>query len=253
MNRTLLNLVIDLALAGIFLAMAATGYILAFALPPGTNKSTMLWTLTRHEWGTIHSWISVALITILLIHLALHWQWIISVIAKRIRESKSHPSQLKTGLIAVAVTVSLTLLFGWSAQRSVKPVSGSLPGICPPDDQLGSETTAALDANEQREVTVAFWSDIYPIFEKRCISCHGPNRQAGNFRADRREDFFRDVNPLILPGNSAESPLLDILSGKKKDIKLPERHRVDKQSFDAIQTWIDAGAEWPPKPSVPTN
>jgi len=51
MNKATLNLIIDVAAAILFLAMIVTGFILRFPLPPGTNKSLMLWSLTRHEWG----------------------------------------------------------------------------------------------------------------------------------------------------------------------------------------------------------
>ena len=43
MNRTFRNLIVDLAAAFLFLGMMATGYILRFPLPPGTNKVMTLW------------------------------------------------------------------------------------------------------------------------------------------------------------------------------------------------------------------
>jgi hypothetical protein len=43
MNRTSVNLLIDLTAAVLLLGMVATGYILWFALPPGTQKDLMLW------------------------------------------------------------------------------------------------------------------------------------------------------------------------------------------------------------------
>lgn len=54
MNRTVINLVIDLAAALLLIGMMATGYILRFPLPTGTNKMLLLWGLTRHQWGEIH-------------------------------------------------------------------------------------------------------------------------------------------------------------------------------------------------------
>jgi hypothetical protein len=39
MNRSLLNLTVDLLAAACLLAMVATGYILRFPLPPGTNRT----------------------------------------------------------------------------------------------------------------------------------------------------------------------------------------------------------------------
>ena len=63
--------------------------------------------------------------------------------------------------------------------------------------------------------SVSFQRDIYPIFERSCLFCHGPEKQKAGFRADERSDFFRDdrKGPLVLPGNSGESRLVAIVSG----------------------------------------
>jgi hypothetical protein len=59
MNRALMNLLIDTVAAALLTAMVGTGYILWFALPPGTNRTHSLWGLLRHQFGTLHFWISV--------------------------------------------------------------------------------------------------------------------------------------------------------------------------------------------------
>ena len=61
MKRFLDNLFVDLLSAALMVGMAATGYILRFPLPPGTNKSLSLWGLTRHQWGAVHTWIGYGL------------------------------------------------------------------------------------------------------------------------------------------------------------------------------------------------
>jgi hypothetical protein len=43
MKRIFDNLVVDLVAAVLMVAMMATGYILRFPLPPGTNNSLSLW------------------------------------------------------------------------------------------------------------------------------------------------------------------------------------------------------------------
>ena len=96
-SRTSVNLLVDLAAAALFLGMMATGYILWFTLPPGTNKSLSLWQLTRHEWGTVHAWISFGLIGALLLHLVLHWQWVVSVVRKRF--GARPPRRLDSGAV----------------------------------------------------------------------------------------------------------------------------------------------------------
>lgn len=78
MNRTQFNFALDLIAFVCFLAMTATGWILKFTLPPGSGRSgAALLGMTRHEWGDIHFLLAVAMTAAILIHLALHWKWIL--------------------------------------------------------------------------------------------------------------------------------------------------------------------------------
>ena len=93
---------------------------------------------------------------------------------------------------------------------------------------------------------------MYPILEQSCLSCHGPKKQRGGFRADRKEDFFGKGGspPLVVPGNSGQSPLIAIVSGKK-DIARPDVHRLAAEQVEILRAWIDAGAAWPDRRSSP--
>lgn len=111
MKRTFVNLLTDLSAALLFLAMLATGFVLRFPLPPGTNKALSLWGLTRHQWGGVHFWISGALLAVLLVHLALHWQWVVSVVGKQLGLTTSpQQSNLRSGILASAATGLLVVL-----------------------------------------------------------------------------------------------------------------------------------------------
>lgn len=121
MSRTLVNIIIDLVATLLFLGMIATGYLLRFPLPPGTNKTLTLWGMSRHQWGDIHFWISLGLLTVLMIHLALHWNWIVTVIGKRCHLIKtSQPSLVRSAIWSLGVFTALSIAFGWLAQRDVK-------------------------------------------------------------------------------------------------------------------------------------
>ncbi len=82
------NILIDSMAFVSGLMLLATGAILRFVLPPGSGglgqgrrsrEAVTLWGWNRHEWGDIHFWIAVVLLVILLIHLVLHWRWIVHV------------------------------------------------------------------------------------------------------------------------------------------------------------------------------
>jgi hypothetical protein len=62
--------------------MPGTGYILWFALPPGTNRTHSLWGCS--QFGAVHFWISVTLLAVLAIHVALHWRWLVVGLSRRL-------------------------------------------------------------------------------------------------------------------------------------------------------------------------
>ena len=51
MNRTTLNLIIDVVAFVGFVVLTTTGILLHFVLIPGSGKHSTIWNLNRHEWG----------------------------------------------------------------------------------------------------------------------------------------------------------------------------------------------------------
>ena len=251
MKRILDNLQVDVMAAVLMVAMIATGYILRFPLPPGSNKSLSLWGLTRHSWGTVHFWISLGLLVLVVVHVCLHWQWVVVSVKRRLWGTTSpSKSNFISGLLTASVIMAVLALFGWAAQTSVKTITESFEEVCPPDNaanQVGPvDSVDVIPVTDQR---VAFWNDVYPIFEKSCLHCHGPSKQISGFRVDRREDFFEGTTPLVVPGSSTDSPLIAILSGERKDMARADVHRLAEDQVAIVRAWIDAGAEWPERPN----
>ena len=111
----------------------------------------------------------------------------------------------------------------------------------------GNESSTAAQTQSSIDLgSVEFWKDVYPIFENNCLSCHGPQKQLANFRVDRSEDFFGGNGrpALIIPRQSAVSPLIAIVSGTKKDMPMAEMHKLPEQNVMLLKAWIDSGAEW---------
>lgn len=242
MKRTFVNLLTDLSATLLFLAMLATGFILRFPLPPGTNKALSLWGLTRHQWGGIHFWISGALLVVLLVHLALHWQWVVTVVGKQLGLATSpQQSNLRSGVLAALAVAVAFSAFAWASYACVRELE--VP-CCTEHQSAAAPVVAHQDRVEPK---IDFWKDVYPIFEASCLSCHGPRRASAGFRIDRREDYFRTDSgkPLVVPGDSSGSPLTEILSGARKDIAMPDRHRLPEKQLAVVRDWMDAGAPWP--------
>jgi hypothetical protein len=260
MRRFLDNLVIDLIAGGLMIGMIATGYVLRCPLPPGSNKSLTLWNLTRHQWGDIHFWISLGLLAVILLHVCLHWQWITLSVRRRLSRAKGAPgSGLFSGLIALLVLAAILLLFGWATHSGVDRITEPREGVCPPtapeggDHEGGADGTTPNISGQGGQPEVAFRTAVYPALERSCLPCHGPKQQRGGFRVDRKEDYFgKGGKPgLIVPGKCAESPLVAIVSGQRKDIPRPDVHRLSVEQVNLLRAWIDAGAPWPAEGGAP--
>lgn len=88
---------VDVLIGVLFAGLVFTGSILRWVLPPGSGGGggghgwrggrgpasiQTFWDMTRHEWGDIHFWIAAALVAGILIHLLLHWNWIVAATRK---------------------------------------------------------------------------------------------------------------------------------------------------------------------------
>jgi hypothetical protein len=77
----LFGLVGLLVLSG--LAEAVSGFVLWFALPSGGGRGRLGLTylgLTRHTWTDIHDWVAIALTVIVIVHLIIHWKWLVQMV-----------------------------------------------------------------------------------------------------------------------------------------------------------------------------
>lgn len=86
MTSPKINAITDIILTAVFLVLAISGLILKFILPRGAGNLTAL-SIERHEWLSIHSLISIIFIIFLILHLLLHWRWILCI-PKFFRNSK---------------------------------------------------------------------------------------------------------------------------------------------------------------------
>ncbi len=95
---------------------------------------------------------------------------------------------------------------------------------------------------------VDFAKDILPIFEKSCFSCHGPDKQKGDYRLDSPASALKggeNYTPAIKPGDSANSPLIHLVSGLVPDSKMPAKgDPLTKEQIGLLRAWIDQGSKW---------
>jgi hypothetical protein len=95
---------------------------------------------------------------------------------------------------------------------------------------------------------VDFRRDIQPIFQARCLRCHGPTREKGGLRLDDgvRTLAGGDSGPVIAPGNSASSRLIHLVAGLDPEVTMPPSgKRLTAAEIGRLRAWIDQGAKLP--------
>ncbi len=96
---------------------------------------------------------------------------------------------------------------------------------------------------------VDFARDIQPIFANRCAECHGEKKQQSGFRLDDKVIALRggeSGKPAIVPGKSAASHLIQLVTSKDPDEAMPSKgERLTAEQIGLLRAWIDQGANWP--------
>lgn len=106
---------------------------------------------------------------------------------------------------------------------------------------------AAVQAGDAPANGVDFARDIQPLFAKHCYSCHGPEKQRGGYRLDKKSFAFKtgEEKPIV-PGKSAASSMISRVQSDDEDEKMPPKgERLTAAQVALLKTWIDAGAAWP--------
>jgi len=96
---------------------------------------------------------------------------------------------------------------------------------------------------------VHFSRDVLPILAQNCFTCHGPDAKArkADLRLDQKEIALRKSEPVIVPGKSAESELIQRITSQELDVVMPppkSGHKLSAHQIEILTRWIDQGAEW---------
>lgn len=96
--------------------------------------------------------------------------------------------------------------------------------------------------------TISYNRDIRPIFNEKCLSCHGGVKQMGGFSLLFEEDAFQSTESgkqAIVRGNHQKSELYKRLIEEDVELRMPnEGAPLSSQEIDIIARWIDEGAKW---------
>ena len=106
----------------------------------------------------------------------------------------------------------------------------------------------AVSAPKPALARVTFLRNIRPIFENKCVSCHGAERQKGGLRLDTRALALKggDSGPAMVPGNADKSLIYKSTSlDESDDDHMPAKGEplTDRELSD-LKTWLNSGADW---------
>jgi hypothetical protein len=95
---------------------------------------------------------------------------------------------------------------------------------------------------------VDFSTEVKPILNQHCITCHGGVKKNGGFSVLFREEALGETKsgkPAIIPGHADESELMRRLLANDPEVKMPYKKKpLSDEEIDILRRWIDEGAEW---------
>ena len=109
-------------------------------------------------------------------------------------------------------------------------------------------TTALFAASAITALAQDFVQDVQPIFNAKCVSCHGAKLQQGGLRLDAKSAAFEGgvSGTPFQPGKVETSLLVQRIEGARELPRMPMGGKpLSPAELTAISSWIERGAVWP--------
>ena len=99
-----------------------------------------------------------------------------------------------------------------------------------------------------RRKPVDFTTQVKPIINKNCITCHGGVRQKGGFSLLFRDEALATLKSgkhAIIPGDPDHSEMIRRIGLKDPEDRMPYKHDpLNKEDIQTLTRWIKEGAPW---------
>jgi len=220
-------------------AAASAGFILALAAPLAVVTAACGWLLSLAGGYDVnllawHKWLGTGTAVTTVIAAILFWR------GKIIAYRASLFAAVTMLMVAGHLGGSLTHGSDYLTRYAPEPLK-KLLGITP-----AKKSAPAASLNELLQLPV-FIGVIEPVFEDKCVSCHGAQKSKGNLRLDSFAALLRggkdDV--AVKPGDSALSPLLErarLPAGDDDHMPPDGKPQLTAPEIALLKWWIDAGA-----------
>lgn len=101
------------------------------------------------------------------------------------------------------------------------------------------------------ERAVSYSTDVNPVVQRYCVSCHAPEKDGYNASGLSMTDYAAlmkgtKFGPVVIPGDSFTSVMVMLVEGRADpSIKMPhEGHEgPTADEIELIKRWIDQGAK----------
>lgn len=95
---------------------------------------------------------------------------------------------------------------------------------------------------------IDYISEVKPILNKHCITCHGGVRRKAGFSLLFRSEALANTEsgkPAIIPGDPDHSEMIRRLTLKDPEERMPFKHEpLSKKEIEVLRNWVKEGAQW---------
>ena len=106
----------------------------------------------------------------------------------------------------------------------------------------------AVFAFSTKKHIVDYSTDVKPILNKKCITCHGGVKKQGGFGVLFREEALGKTesgHPAIIPGDPDKSEMMKRLTSHDPEERMPYKEEpLHDEEIDILRRWIKQGAQW---------
>ena len=89
-----------------------------------------------------------------------------------------------------------------------------------------------------------FEGKIRPLLVERCYECHAEKKTKGGLRLDSAPGWRAgsDSGPVIIPGDPAQSPLIQAVRYTDADLQMPPKEKLPTAEIALLEEWVRRGA-----------
>jgi uncharacterized membrane protein len=212
-----------------------SGVVVGLAVPASAGGALCGWLLSQGggydvallQW---HKWSGLGVAT--------------ASLATFLLQRLGYPKAYRLFLAGTCVGLVATSHYGGSLTHGKGYLVRYAPGVI---RSVLEPATRGQPVSEAGTTEPSLAAEVWPIFDKYCVSCHGPEKAKGDLRLDTREGALKggESGPSVLPGQGAASLVVKhLLLPLSAEQHMPPEGKPQPLASEIalIQRWIDAGA-----------